>query len=514
MRLGPPQRGHRITLACLLAAGLTGCTSTLDFSVECERDEACTSLGPELICRHGRCVDPPPLLDAGRPRDASLTDPDARVPGLPGLLGEGCMVLGPLEAERQPSRFLLVGALVPADPVEGLPARAAIELAVTEVNDAGGVHGRALAVLACSEPPTPEALADRARRMGEVVTVPALIGASTPEGTAQVFQAAARPHGLVLLHPGGPEPSRATLGDDGLLWHLSAGAPAAAGAVAALVDHLGGGRVAIVHRADAWGEALATQVAAELCPEGVCPAPVDQVAFAPYQPMEGVARSLAEMQAVWVIPIAQRIDFIGLYAALADQGITHTLAVEGPTEAEDLAAFMALDATGQTRLPIWRADARRALLCGSGSVNASTHGPAYGAWAMRFAAAHPDVALRPSTPLYADAVFTLAYALVAAGDREVTGGRLGTAIGRLTEGPVVEVGGPGWAMGSTQVESGGIDLEGVSGGLRFDVQTGVAGSAVDAIWYDDTPAGAPAGVVMDDQGRFSAPLPRSPCGEE
>jgi ABC-type branched-subunit amino acid transport system substrate-binding protein len=488
------------------AFALVACSRALDFSEECQSDEACASLGDGLVCSGGRCI-ALEVPDAGLERDAALSGRvDAGLPGVPALLAEGCRVLGPAGAEAQPFRHHLFAALVPPTPDEAAAARAAIELAIQEINENGGLQGRTFAALTCPESTDLPALVHRARRMAEAATVPALVGASTAEGTLQVVREAVGPLGLLVLHPGGPEPTRAEVEDDGLLWHLVEGAPASARAAAELARALGG-RVAVVHRDDPWGTALGEQVEEAAC-MGPC-----RVPFTPFASLGDLGRTLAEGGFERIITVARPVDFPSVYAALADYDRTAALAVEGPLAVEVLADFLALDAEGQSALPAWRLAARQALLCGSGTLHASVQGPAHEAWAARFDAAWPNLARWPSTAVYADAVYLLAYAFAAVGNGEASGEDLAASIGRLQAGTPVMVGGPDWTRGLGLLDAG-IDLQGASGGLQFDTVSGIVHSAVEASWYDGTPAILGAGRVMDETGAFVAPAPRPPCGEE
>ncbi|MCB9548778.1 MAG: ABC transporter substrate-binding protein [Myxococcales bacterium] len=501
---------RRAGLALWLALALPACTAALDFSVECERDEACESLGPGLVCLEGRC-ERPDTADAAPPRDARVSpDQDARSTDLPGLLREGCEVVG-ADAD-DPAGVRLLGALLPAPGPPADAFRAGLALAATEINGAGGLGGRALGVLACGERDV-DAVAERVRRMAEIITEPAVIGASTPALTAAAYTEAARPYGLVLLSPSGPEPARTQVGDDGQLWHARAGAAASAEAAGAFAASLGDAPIAVIHRGDAAGAQLASRVADRFCAGPCTAADLVRVPFSPYTPMAPVAAAARDAGAERVIVVGEPADVLPLLAALADAGLARTLLVEGPTDPTEVAAFLALEPDGTSRLPAWRLALRRDLLCQSSTLNASARGPAYADFAERLGDA--ELAALPEAALAHDAVFTLAYAIAAGGGGEVTGGRIAAGFARLQGGPVVAAGGDGWRRGVQLLADGNIDLEGASGGLRFDTLTGIAESRVELGWYDGVQPGvSPGGLVLDDVGRFTPPAPRPPCGEE
>lgn len=500
----------RLARACVGAVVIAGCTSALDFSAECESDAACASLGAGLMCVDGQCVPDGLRTDVGpQPRDATVNPTlDARVSDRDGLLARGCVLLG-----RPGGDAPTIGAMLPA--VSGA-ARAGLDHAVSDINAAAGLGGRQIGVLACPTPVDVDAAVDRARQLADVISVPALITGIEPGKTRRIYTDVARAYGLVLLTATAAEPSRADVQDDGLLWHIRDSARHEAAAIARLALEDDPAGVSIVHRADAWGQALAAQAEAVLCAAGRCPPDaVDTFTFEPYSDqMNAIAARLDPAQVV--LAIGRPSDAVPVLSALADVGVARVYAVGGPQSVADLGALFSLDDAGQTRLPAWRAAARSALLCGSAAVGPNRRGPAWAGWIGDFETVWPDVSPEAAAP-WVDAVFALAYALVAAESSggEVTGAQLAAGLTRLGAGPRIRVGRMDWTAGVAGIEAGDIDLDGVSSALGFDAQTGVAQGGVDATWYDGSPAGIlPAGEVIDVDGQYTPPLPRPACGEE
>lgn len=491
-----------LTLTC-------GCTSALDFSTECKRDQACASLGPDLICVAGQCVSETSMLDgSGGPRDMATNPmPDAQVSTVDGLIAQGCVLIGQSGGDAR-----TLGVLLPPDQ----SGEAGVRHAISEINAAGGLDGRPLGALACPTPSEPDAAVERARRMAEIISEPALIGAPTPDVNAALYTDVARIYGLVLLTPTVAEPSRAAVDDAGLLWHLRSSARQDAAAVAHLALLSDPARVAIVHRDTEWGRSLASQAEAVLCAADRCPPDGAQsLAFAPFA--DDLFDQIAPAaEADVVISIGRPVDALPLFSALADAEAPRVFAVGGPRSAADLAPVFSLDAEGNSRLPAWREALRSALLCGSATVGPSRRGPAWDGWIGDFETAWPSIEAEAAAP-YVDAVFSLAYAIVAAerADGEITGARIADGLGRLSAGPRVRVGRLDWTTGVAALADGDIDLEGVSSALAFDAATGVAQSGVDGTWYDGSPTGViPAGEVLDVDGRAMPPTPPPVCGEE
>lgn len=496
----------RHTLLALLL--LAGCTSTLDFSEECERDEACASLGADLVCVSGRCV-APTVLDAGQPRDRGVNpDQDAQVRDLDGLLGQGCHLLGTTASDAR-----LIGAFLPAD---GTAAEAGLSHAAGDINSASGLVGQPVGVLACPTPLDPDEAVARAQILAEVTTEPVLIGADSATINTRLYRDVALAYGLVLLTPGAAEPSRAAVEDDGLLWHIRGDARDEALALTRMVLETEPASVAILHRADPWGVDLLGQTQAVLCADGLCPDGATRaLPFTPFG-TDLLDAAAEAVEADVIVALGRPEDALPLFAALADVGAPRVFALGGPRDASRLAHLFSLDAEGRTRLPAWRADARSALLCGSATVGPNRRGPGWDAWSGDFETVWPDVSAEAAAP-YVDAVFALAYAIAAA---ELTGGELtGTQVAagfeRLNDGPRIRVGRMDWSAGIAGLAEGDINLEGASGALVFDPATGVAQGGVDATWYDGTPEGIrPAGEVLDVDGRYASPVPQPACGEE
>ncbi|MGK0361065.1 MAG: ABC-type branched-subunit amino acid transport system substrate-binding protein [Bradymonadia bacterium] len=495
---------------CVSVALVAGCTSALDFSVECESNAACESLGADLICVDGQCVSDGLQADRGpQPRDAMVNPTlDARVSDRGDLIAQGCTLIG-----RPGGDAPTIGAMLPA--LSG-PARAGLEHAVGDINAAAGVGGQQIGVLACPTPIDVDAAVDRARRLADVITVPALITGLGPAKTQRIYTDVARAHGLVMLTATTAEPSRIAVGDDGLLWHIRGSARNEAAAIARLALEDDPAAVTIVHRADAWGEMLTAQAEAVLCAAGLCPPDaVTALSFAPYSDQLGAVAARLDPTQI-VLAIGRPDDAVSIISALADVGAARVYAVGGPRWADDLAAIFSLDDQGQTRLPEWRAAARSALLCGSASVGPNRRGPAWAGWVGDFETAWPDIDAQRAAP-WVDAVFALTYALVAAESSggEVAGAQLAAGLTRLGAGPRIRVGRIDWTAGVAGLAGGDIDLEGVSSALQFDVQTGVAQGGVDATWYDGTSVGLlPAGEVINVDGQYAPPVPRPDCGEE
>jgi hypothetical protein len=95
-----------------------------------------------------------------------------------------------------------------------------------------------------------------------------------------------------------------------------------------------------------------------------------------------------------------------------------------------------------------------------------------------------------------DAFYVLAYSAFAAGDGDLDGLRLAKAMGRLSQGPVVDVGPTGIfdAIGAL-ANGGSIDLNGAGSSLDFDPATGETSSAWDVLCIGGGKSGAPRSLV-------------------
>ena len=166
------------------------------------------------------------------------------------------------EPPREPFRlgFIDIGLMdhffsgVDLESRDGPATRSAL-LAVEHVNAAGGVFGRPV------EPhfrdTLEETAVEHAIRLIEDEGVHAFVGPGSSEDVIAVSEAVAVPRHIPFIAPGSTAPFVSDISDDGFIFRTSISDEAQGFALARLARDEGYDRLALVHRDDAWGNALA-----------------------------------------------------------------------------------------------------------------------------------------------------------------------------------------------------------------------------------------------------------------
>ncbi|MCA9516843.1 MAG: ABC transporter substrate-binding protein [Myxococcales bacterium] len=482
--------------ALFVAQGVGACSLALDFDAECSRDDQC---GRGEECLQGFCELPP------------LVDPDPN--------GTCTRIIGPDPREADPGTVILLGSLLPKSGDLGPLGQAmenGVELAVTEVNQIGGVLGRKIAVLACDDGTDIEKAKRSAKHLVDVARVPAIIGAGASSITIDVFSTVARPAGVLMMSPASTSPAITSLPDDGLLWRTAPSDAIQGRAVAGLIAELGYARVAVVNRDDAYGNGLAQVVQLALCGETGCGDAYASYIYPPdsADPAQATRQAaiIGELEAftpdvvVLVGFVTDGVAFLNLASGkgfrfiLTDGMKSRTLlgdrlATPDPTEPGVVDTQILCDLVGTN----------------PGSPNPTNFRPFEVKYEARFGGKPNNYEAQAYDAAYA---IGLAYAAAeGAGHADPDGRALAVGLTRLVGGASAIRSGPDdWNVGVTALSGGPtslVDLTGVSGLLDFDTSTGEASGTID-LWRfapdaaDDDQKIENLGVVLDDRGQYIA----------
>lgn len=486
-----------LSLTALLMFGCSDDPSGCQNDLECKGDR---------ICVGGACVAPDgasgPAADSGAPDDSGGGRDTDAAPFDP--VG-ACSLVGVTQGELETANPVLLGTLLPrTGPLAnyGVPMERGIALALSEINEAGGIGGRPVGAIACDSETDMTAGKAAMAHLADA-RLPAVIGAAASSVTLPVFEDAAHPRYVLMMSPSSTSPAISTLDDDNLLWRTApSDSDQGAGVVRNLLEE-GYPRVAMVHRDDAYGQGIANTIEARYCSTGTCSQstwlrrgyPAHDWAAA----LDALVDSVTQFQADVVVLVSFSDDGLGLLDALRAAGITSFVATDGLRTAE-------LSDHLKT------AEERCSLL---GFAAAPLHGPTYEAFALRFEA-HWSEAPGAFVAHAYDATYALAYALAAArgADGESPlGPQVAAALLKITNGQGIEVGPTDWPTGISAITadgSPGIDLAGASGDLNFDANGDVSGEV--GAWRVDPATGeiVELGVVLDGDGQYHAP---PPCAE-
>jgi len=480
-----------------MAAGIafalapSACSLALDFSDECSADGDCDR-GER--CDRGFCVQRD-LLEEGVPCDR-LIGPDPRD------AGEGpVLLLGTLLPKS--------GALGPF----GLPMEQGVELAVTQINQIGGVLGQKLAVLACDTGTNPAQATVAARHLVDVGRVQAIIGAGASGITIETFNRVAKPAGVLMISPASTSPAITDLPDEGLLWRTAPSDAIQGRAIAAWLREQGFQRIAVVNRDDAYGNGLAGVVQEVFCQAG-CPAGTFRIDIYPAdaeppilaQRQAGIVGEVKDFAPDAVVLVAFAADGLEFLRLAQGMGLRFVL-TDGMKDLAILGDRLADPPSDSPGVDDDR------LICDVVGTNPGSPNPAFFApFAAQFQARFGITPRNFEAQSY-DAAYLVGFAYAAAHGAGVAapdGRALAHGLTRVSEGESVRIGPDGWNQGVAILNSGAlttIDVVGVSGELDFDPASGEAPGSIDMWRFDpDAPSDADKienlGIVLDDQGRY------------
>jgi ABC-type branched-subunit amino acid transport system substrate-binding protein len=176
---------------------------------------------------------------------------------------------------------LRIGALLPitgALATAGPPMFAAGELAVSEINAAGGVLGQPVQWIEGDDGTNPDVAMATATRLIQEERVQVMIGAGA-SGVSLAVLPIAREAGVVLFSPCNTAARLTTEPDDGLYFRTAPPDGLQAAALADIIVRDGTRTVSIIYRDDAYGVGLAESTRDNLVAAGLA---VEQIAMMPY----------------------------------------------------------------------------------------------------------------------------------------------------------------------------------------------------------------------------------------
>ena len=504
------------------SAALLACNAILDFGAysTAPAADAGDDAGGECATNQD-CIARPEFGDFSICRKRDLKCAKLVTPECPTLLGDW-----------RSDDAVLLGAISPllgADAPSGIPLQNAIALAVDEFRQ--GANGlppvsegrrRPIAVVSCSEStedPNDEDVPQRsARHLVDVVGVPAIIGAAFSGNTQRAAQVTI-PGGVLLMSPSATSVAITDLADDGLVWRTSPSDVIQSAAMVALMPQIEALtrkrvtpeitdlRVWLVHKGDSYGKGLGEALTTSLrfnnkraLDNGANYKVIDYGDPDSNQPPPDYASVLQQTN-----------------AAIGSGQAPHVIILIGTNESivELMTPLEALS---------WPAGTRPTYLLGDGGAvpelsssvgtNADlrkrifgtipgTDNETNGVFRQRYAAGikdgtSPDVS---GTANAYDALYLIAYALAAQGDKPVTGATIAEGLRRLVPpGRLVRPGATQINAAFSALASGqNIDYDGASGPLDFNLDVGEADSDIQ-IWCVPEVGGVagpatPAGVI-------------------
>jgi ABC-type branched-subunit amino acid transport system substrate-binding protein len=139
----------------------------------------------------------------------------------------------------------------------------AIELAIDEINESGGVFGQDVLFASGDDATTPEQGQSEARRLIDVEGVHAIIGALSSGVTQPVAENVAAPANVLVISPASTAAAITTANDNDFLFRTPIQDAAQAGVLAALADELGYDTICILYVNTPYGQGLAEAFTAD-----------------------------------------------------------------------------------------------------------------------------------------------------------------------------------------------------------------------------------------------------------
>ncbi len=513
-----------VSLMALLLA--VGCSLLYGIDDECSSDTDCRSVhGSGARCQDGLCVmtsdgdadgDADGDHDTDEEADGDIdaetdaeegdaeTDEDEDVDEMrpEDLLSEQCTrIIGVELEEALDDDVILLGSIQPLTgdlSILGPYLEQAVELAIDEINDVGGIYGAKFAVVSCDSGTNPVAAQAAAQHLVEVVGVPAVLGPFSSLIVIHAFNEVFREAGVAVVSAGANSPVMASISAEGLIWSTSPPAARMAQAIAELLIDNGYERIGVVNRRDPWGSGMRDAMESRLCE--VHPCTEESYMAREYDVTDYVvsqSEALADLTRFdpeVVVAMTYIEDGLALLTAAGHTPLNRFVTPDGLR-----------DGITVELIP------HQEILCRLLGTSAEPpSGRVFNAFRIRYEARW-GVDIVPYTSNAYDATYMLAYALSAAmaGDGELTGESIAAAMARLSSGREIETGSGNWNIGVQALrssESATIDYVGASGDVDFVEGTGSVLTDVEA-WHFNLSRGGPEslGTIYTIDGTYRPP---------
>lgn len=406
-------------------------------------------------------------------------------------------IIGPID---DPDAIILGSILPLSNGFEGLggPIEQGVDLAVREINEAGGIgDGRPLVVISCDDGANLEQAKAAARHLAQVVGTPAIVGPAFSGIYLQVVRDITKPAGVMTMSPSATSPLISDLEDSGLAWRTAASDQfqgVAMGDLIATRPTLR--RIVALAKDDAYGKGLLDAVSlrlvellgadnfkARLYPDPAVVMSPDYVGA-----VSDVLGQLPRPDAVILFGTTESIDVM----QIAEQQLSGTssrteyLFADGGKLPDMLAA---IDESPSLERRV------------SGTEADHQFGQTYTKFGLRLSQTFGNVPGIYAANAY-DAVYVLASAAMTVTSGKPTGALLAAGVAKLVDGRSIEVGPTDLGLARSLLSAGGsVDLKGASGPLDFDLARGEAPANV-ALWRVRENPNAPMEYRFESGGTY------------
>ncbi len=161
-------------------------------------------------------------------------------------------------AQADPLKLGLLTYISAGSPQNAQDRQRAFELAITHLNQAGGVFGRPVATAVGDTALDPDTSVAEARRLIDDEGVHALVGPSTSANALPVAEQVAGPARVPLISPSATSPSLTEAADDDFFFRAALSDLAQGPVLARIARQRGFDNVGLIYRDDLWGRGLAS----------------------------------------------------------------------------------------------------------------------------------------------------------------------------------------------------------------------------------------------------------------
>jgi len=414
-------------------------------------------------------------------RDCRGDDPEA-------ICGAGQRCVSPFSAEcknifgaTDADDALIVAAIMSTEATPAQARHHAIELAIKEWNNAGGVRGKPLMLLSCDSKGDRTHGVHAARHAVETVGVPVIVGPGFSGIFIDVVSQVTASAGVVTMSGATTSEMVTTLPDKGLAWRTIPSDRAISESLVPLVESHQPTGLTVFAKAGPFGEGLLNTLSDSMAKK--MGEHINAVAYQPgEEPERLVDAQLREgVDVVVLIGGDETIALVEKYeAAAATSGRTPRYIIVYDRVAALLDLVRRHPALS-TRVEV--------------VAHAVTDNTDLASLKRRINASFGPQSQWAKVAYFYDAMYVLAYAISAVPeDTALSGSAIASQIGRLTQGPDVRVGPQTIGAGRAALLEGSINLEGVSGPLDFDLSSGDVSGHV-KLWR----------VVQHDEGAHYIP---------
>ena len=144
----------------------------------------------------------------------------------------------------------------------------AAELAVTEINEAGGVNGQPVELLRGDSATSPQQTVEEARRLIDIEGVNAIIGGVSSGEALQVVESVAGPDGVLVISPSATSPALTDVNDNDFFFRTTISDAAQGVVMADVARELGYQSACVLYLNSAYGQGLGEAFAARFTAEG------------------------------------------------------------------------------------------------------------------------------------------------------------------------------------------------------------------------------------------------------